>query len=158
MHPGHEELGRIIPDARHRVTGFVAPAVVDLPMAHSREADSIHRDYEAWTDVLLNARRRRHERGDDASTRQITRGRDYHKWCRQLFDLGAPLLALSTLWLSVAPTSGSMGYGLPAAVAAGLRRPEKRVFCFAGSLSSDDNPGTCCARRAQVEGHRVCRG
>ena len=32
----------------------------------------------------------------------------------------------------VAPTSGSMGYGLPAAVAAGVRRPEIRVFCFAG--------------------------
>ena len=32
----------------------------------------------------------------------------------------------------VAPTSGSMGYGLPAAIAAKLRRPERMVICFAG--------------------------
>ena len=32
----------------------------------------------------------------------------------------------------LAPTSGSMGYGLPAAVAAKLRRPEREVVCFAG--------------------------
>ncbi|MCY3623030.1 MAG: thiamine pyrophosphate-binding protein [Gammaproteobacteria bacterium] len=32
----------------------------------------------------------------------------------------------------VAPTSGSMGYGLPAAIAAKLRHPERTVVCFAG--------------------------
>ena len=32
----------------------------------------------------------------------------------------------------VAPTSGSMGYGLPAAIAAKLRRPTSTVVCFAG--------------------------
>ncbi len=32
----------------------------------------------------------------------------------------------------LAPTSGSMGYGLPAAVAAKLRYPERIVVCFAG--------------------------
>ena len=32
----------------------------------------------------------------------------------------------------VAPTSGSMGYGLPAAVAAKLRHPDRTVVCFAG--------------------------
>ena len=32
----------------------------------------------------------------------------------------------------VAPTSGSMGYGLPAAVAAKLRSPDRDVICFAG--------------------------
>jgi acetolactate synthase-1/2/3 large subunit len=32
----------------------------------------------------------------------------------------------------LAPTSGSMGYGLPAAVAAKLRFPERTVVCFAG--------------------------
>lgn len=32
----------------------------------------------------------------------------------------------------VAPTSGSMGYGLPAAVAAKLRHPDRDVVCFAG--------------------------
>ncbi|OZI67262.1 thiamine pyrophosphate-binding protein [Bordetella genomosp. 11] len=32
----------------------------------------------------------------------------------------------------LAPTSGTMGYGLPAAVAAKLRHPERTVVCFAG--------------------------
>jgi len=32
----------------------------------------------------------------------------------------------------LAPTSGSMGYGLPAAIAAKLERPEAPVVCFAG--------------------------
>ncbi|MGE0360865.1 MAG: thiamine pyrophosphate-binding protein [Vicinamibacterales bacterium] len=32
----------------------------------------------------------------------------------------------------LAPTSGSMGYGVPAAIAAKLRHPERTVVCFAG--------------------------
>jgi acetolactate synthase-1/2/3 large subunit len=32
----------------------------------------------------------------------------------------------------LAPTSGSMGYGLPAAVAAALRRSDKEILCFTG--------------------------
>ncbi len=32
----------------------------------------------------------------------------------------------------LAPTSGSMGYGLPAAISAALRHPDRRVVCFAG--------------------------
>ena len=37
-----------------------------------------------------------------------------------------------TYGTQVAPTSGSMGYGLPAAVAAKLAFPERTVLCFAG--------------------------
>ena len=32
----------------------------------------------------------------------------------------------------LAPTNGSMGYGLPAAIAAKIRHPEKTVICFSG--------------------------
>ena len=32
----------------------------------------------------------------------------------------------------IAPTNGSMGYGLPAAISAKLRRPKSEVVCFAG--------------------------
>jgi acetolactate synthase-1/2/3 large subunit len=32
----------------------------------------------------------------------------------------------------LAPTSGSMGYGLPAAIAAKLEHPDRPVICFAG--------------------------
>ena len=40
--------------------------------------------------------------------------------------------AYTSLGTQLAPTSGSMGYGLPAAVAAKLRHPERPVICFAG--------------------------
>jgi acetolactate synthase-1/2/3 large subunit len=36
------------------------------------------------------------------------------------------------LGTQLAPTSGSMGYGLPAAVAAKVRHPDRPVVCFAG--------------------------
>jgi acetolactate synthase-1/2/3 large subunit len=36
------------------------------------------------------------------------------------------------LGTQLAPTSGSMGYGLPAAVAAKLAHPDRPVVCFAG--------------------------
>ncbi len=36
------------------------------------------------------------------------------------------------LGTQLAPTSGSMGYGLPAAIAAKLRHPDRSVVCFAG--------------------------
>lgn len=36
------------------------------------------------------------------------------------------------LGTQIAPKSGSMGYGPPAAIAAQLRHPERRVVCFAG--------------------------
>jgi acetolactate synthase-1/2/3 large subunit len=37
-----------------------------------------------------------------------------------------------TLPCQLAPTNGSMGYGLPAAVAAAIRFPERQVVCVAG--------------------------
>jgi acetolactate synthase-1/2/3 large subunit len=40
--------------------------------------------------------------------------------------------AYRRLGTQLAPTSGSMGYGLPAAVAAKLRHPDRPVICFAG--------------------------
>jgi acetolactate synthase-1/2/3 large subunit len=37
-----------------------------------------------------------------------------------------------THFSELAPTNGSMGYGLPAAIAAKIRYPEKSVICFSG--------------------------
>jgi acetolactate synthase-1/2/3 large subunit len=36
----------------------------------------------------------------------------------------------------LAPTSGSMGYGFPAAVAASLEHPDRTVVCVAGTATS----------------------
>lgn len=53
----------------------------------------------------------------------------------------------------LAPTSGSMGYGLPAAVAAKLRHPDRDVVCFAGDgcfQMISQEFGTACQYQANV--------
>jgi acetolactate synthase-1/2/3 large subunit len=50
---------------------------------------------------------------------------NYAIWANRFF----PYCGLGT---QLAPTSGSMGYGLPAAVAAKLAHPDRTVVCFAG--------------------------
>ena len=72
------------------------------------------------------ARRPRPGRGDGAPARAPARRRDHHERRRQLLGLGAPLLRVPHLpRRQLAPTSGSMGYGVPAAVAAKLVEPER---------------------------------
>lgn len=53
----------------------------------------------------------------------------------------------------LAPTSGSMGYGLPAAVAAALEHPDRPVICFAGDgcfQMTSQEFGTACEYGAKV--------
>lgn len=53
----------------------------------------------------------------------------------------------------LAPTSGSMGYGLPAAVAAKLRYPEREVICLAGDgcfQMACQEFGTACQYGANI--------
>jgi acetolactate synthase-1/2/3 large subunit len=51
----------------------------------------------------------------------------------------------------VAPISGSMGYGIPAAVAAALVRPDAAVVCFAG----DGDFQMTCTELATAAAHRL---
>jgi acetolactate synthase I/II/III large subunit len=56
----------------------------------------------------------------------ITNGAgNYTVWVHRFYRYRRPATEL-------APTSGAMGYGLPAAVAAKLKHPEREVVCFAG--------------------------
>jgi acetolactate synthase-1/2/3 large subunit len=50
---------------------------------------------------------------------------NYTVWVHRFYRYRRPATEL-------APTSGAMGYGLPAAIAAKLRYPERQVVCFAG--------------------------
>src|SRR5690606_9607679 len=50
---------------------------------------------------------------------------NYSVWLHRFYEYRQPRTQL-------APTCGAMGYGVPAAVAASLRRPESTVVCFAG--------------------------
>ena len=49
----------------------------------------------------------------------------------------------------LAPTAGAMGYGLPAAVAAAIRHPERRVLCVAGDGDFLMNGQELATARAQ---------
>ena len=72
-------------------------------------------------------------RRDRALARRSPAGRrDRREWRRQLLRLGQRLLPIPGLSLAARPTSGSMGYGTPAAIAAKLVHPERTVLCFAG--------------------------
>tara|TARA_B100000029_G_scaffold479680_1_gene526977 strand:+ start:120 stop:689 length:570 start_codon:yes stop_codon:yes gene_type:complete len=56
----------------------------------------------------------------------ITNGAgNYASWVHRFYRF-------RTFQSQFAPNSGSMGYGLPAAIAAKLRFPERKVICFAG--------------------------
>jgi acetolactate synthase I/II/III large subunit len=50
---------------------------------------------------------------------------NYTVWVHRFYRYRAPATEL-------APTNGAMGYGLPAAIAAKIRNPERSVVCFAG--------------------------
>ncbi len=50
---------------------------------------------------------------------------NYTVWVHRFFRYRRPATEL-------APTNGAMGYGLPAAIAAKLRHPQRTVVCFAG--------------------------
>jgi acetolactate synthase-1/2/3 large subunit len=72
---------------------------------------------------------------------------------RQFLGLVPPLLALCRLPSQLAPTNGSMGYGLPAAVAAAIRKPERSVLAVAGDgdfLMNGQELATAVSRGADL--------
>lgn len=135
VHPGPEEIGRIYAPALgvNAAPGAFLEAVAALPArAPSGAAAEAHADYLAWSGqppatpgaaemgpIMTHLRA-------VAPGAAVTNGAgNYATWVHRFWrfrDLGAQL----------APTSGSMGYGLPAAVAAKARAPEREVICFAG--------------------------
>lgn len=138
IHPDPDELGRVFrPDL-----GFVAPAVDVIAKLSRRDAPAhpdwsdwtraARADYAAWVTpkespgaVKLEAvmKHLSDTLPDDAIA---TNGAgNYAAWVHRYFRArGFPG--------HLAPTSGSMGYGFPAAVAAKLEHPDRMVVCFAG--------------------------
>ncbi|MDP9261383.1 MAG: thiamine pyrophosphate-binding protein [Actinomycetota bacterium] len=135
VHPGAEELGRVYRAALPILSGMehFAAAVRDLRVEPRwREWSAAARaDYEAWQkhdpmpgtldlgDCIAHLR----ERVPDAI---VTNGAgNFSAWVHRFWH-----------WREypsqLAPTSGAMGYGVPAAVAAKLFAPERTVICFAG--------------------------
>jgi acetolactate synthase I/II/III large subunit len=135
VHPGAEELGRVYQAELPILSGMeqFAAAVRDLRV-EPRWGDwraAARADYEAWQrhepmpgDLDLGeciAQLR--ERVPDAI---VTNGAGNHTvWIHRFWRF-------HSFPSQLAPTSGAMGYGVPAAVAAKAVAPERTVVCFSG--------------------------
>ncbi|MCP3414490.1 thiamine pyrophosphate-binding protein [Bradyrhizobium brasilense] len=139
VHPGAEELGRIYqPALAIQATPAAFAAAVETMMpaavpAWKGEAAKAHADYLAWTD------KPRELPGSFQYGEVVTWLRDrlpkdaivcngagnYAGWIHRHHRFHAFAAQL-------APTSGSMGYGVPAAVMAKRHHPDRVVVAFAG--------------------------
>ena len=139
VHAGAEELGRVYHPALaiHASPQAFAASLEGLQppgaIPWSGAAQTAHEDFLAWTsqpaagpgkmqmaDAMLWLRARLPQ---DAI---VTNGAgNYAIWVNRF-------LRYRRYGAQLAPTSGSMGYGLPAAVAAKRLHPERMVVCFAG--------------------------
>jgi acetolactate synthase-1/2/3 large subunit len=143
VHPGPEELGRVYHASLqiNATPGAFLAAVNDRPVppaissndGRRTHVEEAHRAYEAWSTAASRPELR------------VDIGRIMH-WLRNNLPSDAVVCngaGNHTQWLhryyhyrgfgtQLAPTSGSMGYGLPAAVAAKLRHPERTVVCVTG--------------------------
>lgn len=136
IHSGAEELGRIyVPDLSINATpgAFLTEMNKVSPSAPAARVDAAHSAYRAWTDELPETP------GDVQMGDVMAHLRDVLPEDAILANgAGNYAIWLHRFWrfrqfgTQLAPTSGSMGYGLPAAVAGKLRHPEKEVICFAG--------------------------
>ncbi len=136
VHPGAEELGRIyLPGIAINSTPqtLLSSLLEWNPKVNFQDqADAAHKSYLGWTDTPPAGV------GEVTMSHVIARLRDglpddaimcngagnYAIWLHRFFRYK---------WgTQLAPTSGSMGYGLPAGVAAGMRYRKKTVIVLAG--------------------------
>lgn len=138
VHPGAEELGRIYrPDLAINATPgeFLKAATTIARRDGNGEAAKAHADYRSWSDAIPQKNSNHfadtgaivdHLRGAVSSDTIITNGAgNYAIWLHRFWRF-------RHFGTQLAPTSGSMGYGLPAAIAAKRRHPAREVICLAG--------------------------
>ena len=137
VHPGAEELGRVYSPnlAIHATPTAFAAALekLDLQRPVRGDAEPAHADYLAWTEkpteqpgavnfgaVMVWLR------DNLPSDAIICNGAgNYASWIHRF-------LRMRRFGQHVAPTAGSMGFGVPAAVAMKRLHPERPVVCIAG--------------------------
>jgi acetolactate synthase-1/2/3 large subunit len=138
IHPGAEELGRLYaPDLPINATPgtFLDAAGALGGIASGDRAAAAHAEYLAWSEPLTEdtdggpvrmGAVMRHLREALPRDAIMTNGAgNYAIWLHRFHRFAG-------YGTQVAPTSGSMGYGLPAAIAAKLRYPGREVICLAG--------------------------
>ena len=137
VHPGAEELGRVYsPSLAINATPAAFTAALErltFARAPAGEAKAANADYRAWTEkpteqpggvnfgaIMIWLRE------NLAPDAVICNGAgNYAAWIHRFFRF-------SRFGQQVAPVSGSMGYGVPAAVAMKRLHPERQVVCIAG--------------------------
>ena len=136
IHPGPEELGRIYSAevSINATPGNFLRSVLEHAATFNwqKQADDAHRSYLGWTNESPKGV------GDVTMSHviQVLRERvpndailcngagNYAIWLHRFYRYN---------WgTQLAPTSGSMGYGMPAAIAAAKRNPDKTVVVLAG--------------------------
>lgn len=139
VHPGPEELGRIYaPNLAVNATpgGFLTRALeLDAPetLPWAARTQTAHAEYLDWSGTVPESpgavtlghavTHLREVLGPDAI---LTNGAgNFAGWLHRFHRF-------RRYNTQVAPTSGSMGYGLPAAIAAKLAYPKREVVCLAG--------------------------
>lgn len=139
IHAGGEELGRVhrpslafVARAGEAMSALTATAKSDRAPARADWVKGRREAYEAWSapvavtgqvnpsEIWASVSERL---GDDAI---MTNGAgNFAAWLHRFYQ--------HRVWPSqLAPTSGAMGYGLPAAIAAKLEHPGRPVICVAG--------------------------
>ena len=137
VHPGAEELGRVYSPHLpiHATPTAFAAALdrLDVPPVPRGQAAAAHADYLAWTDkptdqpgaVNLGAVMVWLRENLPADAILCNGAGNYAAWIHRFFRF-------RRFGQHVAPTSGSMGYGVPAAVAMKRLYPGRPVVCVAG--------------------------
>ena len=138
VHPGAEELGRVYSPhlAIHATPTAFAAALEQSRICRAQwrgEAEAAHADYLAWTEkpteqpggVNLGAVMVWLRENLPADAIMCNGAGNYAAWIHRFFRF-------RRFGQHVAPTSGSMGYGVPAAVAMKRLYPERTVVCIAG--------------------------
>jgi acetolactate synthase-1/2/3 large subunit len=142
VHPSLDELGRVyqaqlminsgVPQIAARLAA-VSPIESDAWSAHTRAGRA---DYEEWQQRPTAYRQSvpaldlwqvmRHLRQSMPRDAVIANGAgNFSVWLHRFFRYAAP-------GVQIAPTSGCMGFGVPAAIGAKIAAPERAVVCVTG--------------------------
>jgi acetolactate synthase I/II/III large subunit len=137
VHPGAEELGRVYSahlPINATPTAFAAALdQIELPNGRRGQSEAAHADYLQWTEtpteqpgaVNLGAIMVWLRENLPADAILCNGAGNYAAWIHRFFRF-------RRFGQHVAPTSGSMGYGVPAAVALKRLYPGRPVVCIAG--------------------------
>ncbi len=163
VYPDASELGRVYRPALGLVAGsagLLSALAAARPSSSPTWGDwraKARAEFEAWQQPvetpgdLKMERVIAHLREVLPANAAITNGAgNYSAWAHRYYRYGGG----SAHWRTqVAPTSGSMGYGLPAAIAAKLADPAREVICLAGDgcfQMTAQEFGTACQYGANV--------